>query len=69
LIIAAPVASKQAIELIKKENIADMVEAVTTPANFSSVSQFYKDFEEITDDNKVIDILNKWQRRRNGAEV
>ncbi len=34
LIIAAPVASKQAIELIKKESVADMVETVTTPANF-----------------------------------
>ena len=46
-----------------------MVETVTTPSNFISVSQFYKDFEQITDDNKVIEILSKWQRRRNGAEV
>jgi len=60
LIIAAPVASKQAIELIKKEgkNIVDMVETVTTPSNFISVNQFYKDFDQVTDD-KVIEILRK----------
>ncbi len=58
LIIAAPVASKQAIELIRKENVADIVETVTTPANFVSVSQFYKDFDQATDD-KVIEILRK----------
>jgi putative phosphoribosyl transferase len=58
LIIAAPVASKQAVELIKKENIADIVETVTTPPNFISVNQFYKDFEQTTDE-KVIEILHK----------
>jgi putative phosphoribosyl transferase len=58
LMIAAPVASKQAIELIKKENVADMVETVTTPANFVSVSQFYKDFDQATDE-KVIEIMRK----------
>jgi predicted phosphoribosyltransferase len=60
LIIAAPVASKQAIELIKKEgkNVVDMVETVTTPSNFISVNQFYKDFDQVTDD-KVIEILRK----------
>jgi putative phosphoribosyl transferase len=62
LIIAAPVASKQAIELIKNEGMADMVETVTTPANFVSVSQFYKDFDQATDD-KVIEIVNKWKRQ------
>lgn len=62
LIIAVPVASKQAIELIKNEGVADMVETVTTPANFVSVSQFYKDFDQATDD-KVIEIVNKWRRQ------
>lgn len=62
LIIAAPVASKQAVELIKKENVADMVETVTTSANFVSVSQFYKDFDQATDD-KVIEILSKWRSK------
>ena len=62
LIIAAPVASKQAIELLKKESVADTVETVTTPANFVSVSQFYKDFDQATDD-KVIEILRKRMER------
>lgn len=63
LMIAAPVASKQAIELIRKENVADIVETVTTPANFVSVSQFYKDFDQATD-AKVIEILNRWRNKR-----
>ena len=58
LIIAAPVASKQAVELIKKEDVADIVETVTTPENFLSVSQFYKDFDQATDE-KVIEIIRK----------
>ncbi len=69
LIIAAPVASKQAIELIRKENVADMVETVITPSNFVSVSHFYKDFQQITDDDsKVIDILSKWQGIRRSSK-
>jgi putative phosphoribosyl transferase len=63
LIIAAPVASKEAVELIKKESIADIVETVTTPSNFVSVSQFYKDFDQVTDDSKVIEIVSKWRNR------
>jgi predicted phosphoribosyltransferase len=35
-----------------------MVETVTTPSNFISVNQFYKDFDQVTDD-KVIEILRK----------
>lgn len=58
LIIAAPVGSKQAVELIKKEDVADIVETVTTPENFLSVSQFYKDFDQATDE-KVIEIIRK----------
>jgi putative phosphoribosyl transferase len=64
LIIAAPVASKQAVELIKNEKVADIVETVTTPANFISVSQFYRDFEQVTDDNKVIEIRSKWKKSK-----
>lgn len=58
LIIAAPVASKEAVELLRKMSGADIVETVTTPSNFVSVSQFYKDFEQSTDE-KVIEILRK----------
>ncbi len=63
VIIAAHVASKRAIELIKNENVADTIEVVTTPANFISVSQFYKDFDQATDD-KVIEIVSKWWSKR-----
>lgn len=63
LIIAAPIASKQAIELIKKEGVPNIVETVTTPANFISVSQFYKDFDQATDD-KVIEIVSKWRAKK-----
>ena len=58
LIIAAPVASKQAVELLEKEAVADIVETVTTPSNFVSVAQFYKDFQQLTDD-KVTEVLIK----------
>jgi putative phosphoribosyl transferase len=61
LIIAAPVASKQAVELLKKEAVGDVVETVTTPSHFVSVDQFYKDFEQVTDD-KVIEILKRRDR-------
>jgi predicted phosphoribosyltransferase len=40
-----------------------VVETVTTPANFVSVSQFYKDFDQATDD-KVIEIVSKWRSKR-----
>ena len=63
LIISAPVASKQAIELIRKENVADMLETVTTPANFISVSQFYKDFDQATD-GRVVEIVDKWRNKK-----
>jgi putative phosphoribosyl transferase len=63
LIIAAPVASKQAIELIRKENVADIVETVTTPANFVSVSQFYKDFDQATD-GRVVEIVDRWRNKK-----
>ena len=58
LIIAAPVASKQAKELLEKEAAANIIETVTTPSNFVSVNQFYKDFEQVSEDS-VIDILKK----------
>ena len=63
LIIGAPVASRQAIELIKKENVADIVETVITPANFISVSQFYKDFDQATD-GRVVEIVDKWRNKK-----
>jgi putative phosphoribosyl transferase len=55
LIIAVPVSPKDTVRLLKQE--ADVVEVVTSPSSvFSSVGQFYQDFEQVPDD-KVIAIL------------
>ena len=58
LIIAVPVVPKQVVKLLKNE--ADHVETITTPStsSFKSVSQYYQDFTEITD-QQVIDILSR----------
>ena len=58
LIIAVPVVPKQVVKLLKNE--ADYVETITTPStsSFKSVSQYYQDFTEVTD-QQVIDILSK----------
>jgi putative phosphoribosyl transferase len=58
LIIAAPVANKLAIELLRKE--ADYIEIIiTSSSTFISISQFYQKFEEVTD-KQVIEFLDKW---------
>ena len=58
LIIAVPVVPKQVVKLLMNE--ADHVETITTPStsSFKSVSQYYQDFTEVTD-QQVIDILSK----------
>lgn len=58
LIIAIPVAPNETVELLKNE--ADQVITILIPrtSNFTSVAQFYDNFEEITDD-KVIKIMNE----------
>ena len=61
LIIAAPVAQEQAAELLRKE--ADQLKFITTPSNFSSISQFYRNFEPVTDE-QVIDIIKKWHHNQ-----
>ena len=58
LIIAAPVASDQAAELLKKET--NQLKFIITPSNLITINQFYRDFEPVTDE-QVIDILKKWQ--------
>jgi putative phosphoribosyl transferase len=54
LIIAAPVGQPQVVEKLK--NDADSVEVLSTPSSFGSVNQFYKDFDQATDE-RVIQIL------------
>jgi putative phosphoribosyl transferase len=57
IVIAIPVAPNETVELLKNE--VDEVVTILIPAtsNFTSVAQFYNNFEEITDD-KVVKIMN-----------
>jgi putative phosphoribosyl transferase len=48
LVVAAPVATQGAV--VRLEEIADEVVVVSTPAEFMSISQFYLDFSQVTDD-------------------
>jgi predicted phosphoribosyltransferase len=58
LIIAIPVAPKDTASLLEKE--CDHLEIVMKPSlsNFKSVSQYYKDFQPITDE-QVLEILKE----------
>jgi putative phosphoribosyl transferase len=48
LIIAAPVASKRAVEHLKNE--ADQIEVIRNPSDFKAVEQFYQNFHAVSDD-------------------
>lgn len=61
LIIAAPVAQPQTMDMLKKE--ADLVEIITTPSNFGSDGQFYHDFNPITDE-QVISIIRERKKEK-----
>ncbi|MFN2435121.1 MAG: phosphoribosyltransferase [Nitrososphaeraceae archaeon] len=58
IVIAIPVAPNQTVELLKNE--VDQVVTILIPptSNFTSVAQFYDNFEEITDD-KVVKIMKE----------
>lgn len=56
IIVAAPVASKTAIEKLKQK--VDDVVCIQIPQDFRAVGQFYKDFSEVTDE-QVIQFLNE----------
>ena len=62
LIIAIPVAPKETVDILKKE--CDHLEIIAKPSlsNFHSVSQYYKDFNPITDE-QVLEILKKWNNK------
>jgi len=65
LICAVPVASSQAIQLIEKE--VDELVVLERPREFYSVSQFYDDFEQVSDD-QVVQILKRSQAVKNVRE-
>jgi putative phosphoribosyl transferase len=58
IVIAIPVAPNETVELLKNE--VDQVVTILIPptSNFTSVAQFYDNFEEITDD-KVVKIMKE----------
>jgi putative phosphoribosyl transferase len=58
-IIAIPVAHKDTVNLLKRENI-DHLEVITSPptSNFKSVGQYYQSFEPVADE-QVMKIMGK----------
>ena len=54
LIIAVPVAPKDTVRLLKQES--DVIEVITSPSQFHSVGQHYKEFNPVSDE-QVIKIL------------
>ncbi|HEX2408476.1 MAG TPA: phosphoribosyltransferase family protein [Nitrososphaeraceae archaeon] len=62
LIIAIPVAPKETANTLKGE--CDHLEIITKPSlsKFQTVSQYYKDFNPITDE-QVVEILKKWNNK------
>jgi predicted phosphoribosyltransferase len=62
IIIAIPVAPNETVELLKNE--VDKVVTILIPptSNFTSVAQFYDNFEEITDD-KVVKIMKEMNKK------
>jgi predicted phosphoribosyltransferase len=58
LIIAAPVAPHEIVELLKQES--DAVNIITSPyySHFKSIGQFYRNFDPVTDDNIMKVIYN-----------
>jgi putative phosphoribosyl transferase len=51
LVAAAPVASREAVALLKRE--ADAVVCLAAPRNFGSVGAFYRDFGQVSDEEVV----------------
>jgi putative phosphoribosyl transferase len=58
IVVAAPVANPQAMDLLKGE--VDAVEIMITPAAFSHLGHYYKSFDEVKDE-QVIEILRQFR--------
>ncbi|HJT83381.1 MAG TPA: phosphoribosyltransferase family protein [Nitrososphaeraceae archaeon] len=59
-IVAVPIVPKNTLNLMKREDI-NCIEVITSPNfNFKSVEQYYKNFNQVTD-NQVINILAKYK--------
>lgn len=51
VLVGVPVASPRAVETLRAE--ADEVYAIETPAEFGAVGQFYRQFDQVTDDEAM----------------
>jgi putative phosphoribosyl transferase len=59
LIIALPVAPKDTARLLKQES--DVTEILTTPSQFHSVGQYYKEFNPVSDEQVIKILLDRTQ--------
>ncbi|HJR86556.1 MAG TPA: phosphoribosyltransferase family protein [Acidimicrobiia bacterium] len=69
LVVAAPVATQGAVARL--EEIADEVVVVSTPAEFMSISQFYEDFAQVTDDEvaRLLQTVNQPHEPLEGGDA
>ncbi|SNR69792.1 Predicted phosphoribosyltransferase [Lutibacter agarilyticus] len=58
IIVALPVAPKNAIRRIKSLTSVTNIICLLTPANFNAVGQFYENFNQVSD-NEVLEILHE----------
>jgi predicted phosphoribosyltransferase len=63
LIVAVPVAPRDAIQKLENEVGVDHVVILETPESFGAVGAFYEDFSQVSDD-EVLRIMNKHRRRQ-----
>lgn len=58
IVVAIPVSSLSALQLLQNTPFIDEVVCLSAPANFRAVGQFYENFDQV-DDREVKAILNK----------
>ncbi|MGE5661939.1 MAG: phosphoribosyltransferase [Ignavibacteriales bacterium] len=63
LIVAIPVAPRDAIQKLKEKKGIDQVVVLETPEPFGAVGAFYEDFSQVSDD-EVLRIMNKYRIRQ-----
>jgi predicted phosphoribosyltransferase len=57
---AAPVAAQDSAEMLK--SFADEVICVSTPAFFMAVGSWYRDFEQVSDEEAASVLQRSWSR-------
>jgi predicted phosphoribosyltransferase len=66
VVVAAPTAAPASVEILRQE--ADEVIAVDTPEHFFSISQFYDDFPQVSDE-EVLEALSSPEARGSKREA